>query len=534
MKRILYIPLFLTLFVSCTDSFLDQEIPVKQEINAFYKTPNDINGALMDAYSSLQNDALANARWVFGDVATDDALKGGESAGDGADFEQIAECRPLANNSAVTDLWVQSYSGITKTNVILDKIDGIDFSSDNNLKNQYKAEALFIRAFHYYYIAMAFGDAPILTKGITDFSDIDPKLLQRKPVSSIWNLIETDLQEAINYLPLKSQLIEQNQLGRASKTAGKALLAKVYMFQRKYNEAVPILKEIVENSNYQLLSDYGMLVRLEGEFSSENIFEINFINQSSGWGDDSEGSSRVVYQLSRDDWGYGFNQPTQDLVNEFEIGDPRVIYTVNWGGDEYENGVQQGNKQYNPYGYSNRKIFLTATQRPADVFSAGKNEVIFRLADFYLLYAEALVESSGDVNEALYYLNLVRQRANQTAKKDPERVVQVHKVANADLPMRIFTTKEQLLQDIYHERRVELGMEGIRWWDLVRQNRTNVLTNYYKKWAVEKGNEAKGDLTGKFYQQWVAQIGKSDYLVFPVPQTEIDASQGYLEQTIGY
>ncbi|MBC9796423.1 RagB/SusD family nutrient uptake outer membrane protein [Sinomicrobium weinanense] len=534
MKKIVYIVLTLIVAAGCTNDFLDQEIPVKREIDAFYKTPEDIYGALMDDYSALQNDALANARWVFGDVATDDALKGGESAGDGADFEQIAECRPLANNSAVKDLWVQSYSGITKANIILDKIGDVDFSGQEDLKATYRAEALFLRAFNYYYIAMAFGDAPILTSGVTDFIDIDPELLERRPVTDIWGLIEGDLKEAIPHLPLRSRLIEEGQLGRATRAAGQALLAKTYMFQRKYTEAVPVLKEIVENSNYTLLDDYGTLVRPEGEFSTENIFEVNFINQSSGWGDDSEGSTRVVFQLSRDDWGYGFNQPTQDLVDEFEPGDPRLIYTVNWGGDEYEKGVPQGNKQYNPYGYSNRKIFLTASQRPANVFSAGKNEVIFRLADFYLLYAEALVQSSGDPSTALHYLNLVRQRANSTPKIDPERLVQVHTVEDVDLPMRTFTTKGQLLRDIYHERRVELGMEGIRWWDLVRQNRTGVLADYYQKWSVDRDNESKGDLTGKFYEQWVGQIGRPDYPVFPVPQTEIDASQGHLEQTAGY
>ncbi|RVT97320.1 RagB/SusD family nutrient uptake outer membrane protein [Mucilaginibacter limnophilus] len=523
----------------CSKSFLDQENSSKRQVENFYKTPDHIYSALMDNYSALQNDGLTNARWVFGDIGSDDALKGGESVGDAPEFEQILENRPQSTNGTVRDLWVGSYTGIAKANIILSKIDGVPFPTDEagqKLKNQYRAEAQFLRAFNYWYIAMAFGDAPLLTNSVIDFADINPKNLVRKPVADIWKQVETDLNEAIPNLPTRSELASGKQLGRASKGAGQALLAKALMFQRKYDEAVPVLKALVEdNGEYSLVNDYGKLFRLEGEFSTENIFEINFINQASGWGDDCEGSPRVVFQMSRGDWGFGFNQPTQDLVNEFEPGDPRIIYTINWPKDEFKAGVPQKNDQFNPYGYSNRKIYTIESERTSDVFCSGKNETIFRLADMYLLYAEALTQSSAaNFTKALFYVNEVRKRANQTPKVDPQRAVQFHTVENVELPMRTFTTKDQLLKDIWHERRVELAMEEIRWWDLVRQGRTNLLKEYYQKWSVAGGFEAKGDLKGKFYTQWIGQLGKTDYLVFPVPQSEIDASQGNLTQTSGY
>lgn len=536
MKKITFLLLIvLTITASCSEDFLDQDIAVKREIDAFYNTPEDIYSALMDDYSVLQKDALTNDRWIFGDVASDDALKGGESAGNRPDVEQIVQNRPLANNSEVRTLWVQSYNGIAKSNIILEKIEEVDFGENQELKDVYRSEALFLRAFNYWFIARAFGDAPLITSAVTDFADIDPELLQRQPVEEIWALIEQDLQEAIPNLLTKSELAGDNQLGRATKGAAQALLGKTYMFQKKYEEAVPVLRELVRSEEYHLVSDFGTLFRPEGEFSSENIFEINFINMNSGWGDDCEGSPRAVFQMSRGDWGYGFNQPTQDLVNEFEEGDPRLIYTVNWPEDQYEEGVPQDNSQNNPYGYSSRKVYLLPSERPADVFCAGQNEIIFRLADIYLLYAEALVRSSThDVNTALEYLNRVRERANNTSKIDPERVYQAYDVADNELPMREYSTDEQLIEDIWHERRVELGMEGIRWWDLVRQGRTYLLDEYYQEWSVERGYENAGDLIGKFYTQWINQIGREEYPVFPVPQSEIDASQGNLEQTAGY
>ncbi|RCH56316.1 hypothetical protein DJ568_00175 [Mucilaginibacter hurinus] len=538
-KSIYFILAGFLLTAGCSKSFLDQEISAKREVKNFYKTPEHIYSALMDNYSALQNDGLTNARWVFGDIGSDDALKGGESVGDAPEFEQILENRPQATNGTVRDLWVGSYNGIAKANIILSKIDGVPFPTDDagqKLKKRYRAEALFLRAFNYWYIAMAFGDAPLLTNAVIDFADIDPKKLARKPVADIWKLVETDLAEAIPNLPSKAQLSADKQLGRATKGAGQALLAKALMFQRKYNEAVPVLKALIEDAGeYSLLNDYGRIFRSEGEFSTENIFEINFINQASGWGDDCEGSPRVVFQMSRGDWGFGFNQPTQDLADEFEPGDPRIIYTINWPQDEFKAGVPQKNDQFNPYGYSNRKIYTIESERTSDVFCSGKNEIIFRLADMYLLYAEALTQSSSaDYTKAVNYVNLVRTRANQTPKVDPQRAVQQHTVEPVALPMRIFTSKEKLLQDIYHERRVELAMEEIRLWDLIRQNRTSLLAEYYKEWGVTKGFESKGDLKGKFYTQWISQLGKADYPVFPVPQSEIDASQGNLTQTNGY
>lgn len=540
MKNILYLLLSgLLITTSCSEDFLKEDIAVNREIDSFYKTPGEINGALIDAYNVLQREPYANARWAYGDVASTDAIKGGESNGDFADLEQIVEDRPLATNSLVKGLWTSAFSGITKANIIIDKIDKVaEFGTDDasqKLKQRYRAEAQFLRAFNYWYIAMAYGDAPLLTSGITDFSEIDPKLLERKPVEEVWTLVEKDLKEAIPNLATQSELATNNELGRASKGAAQALLAKALMFQRKYDEAVPVLKDLVENGGYSLVSDYGALFRPEGEFSSENIFEVNFITQGSGWGEDCEGSIRYVYQMSRDDWGWGFNQPTQDLANEFETGDPRIIYTLNWPKDQYVAGVEQKNSQNNPYGYHSRKVFQLPAERPASQSCAGQNEVVFRLADMYLLYAEALLQSSAkDVNTALAYVNKVRERANNTPKFDPERVFQYYNVANTELSMRTYTTDEQLLNHIWHERRVELAMEGIRWWDMVRQGRTDLLDEYYQNWGIKKGFAEKGDLTGKFYTQWLNQLGRTEYPVYPVPQSEVDASQGYLKQTQGY
>lgn len=531
MKNIVII-LGVLLLSSCSEEFLNADIAVNRPIESFYKTPEEIEGALFDAYNVLQREQYVKPRFIFGDMASDNSLKGGSSIADYADVEEIVEFRPLASNGVVNDLWVNAYASITKANVIIDKItNGTNFENNQNLKEWYLAEAKFLRAFGYWYVVRVFGEAPLLTEGITDYTEIDPKKLVKKPTAEIWALIEQDLTDAIAHLPTKSTLAEKNGLGRATKGAAQAMLANGLMFQNKYNEAVVVLKDLIDSGEYSLLNDFGALWRPEGEFGSENIFEINYLASDSGWGEDCEGSIRNVYQMSRDDWGWGFNQPTQDLVNAFETGDPRIIYTINWPGDEYQEGIPQKNSQNNVYGYSSRKAFLLPTERPGSASCGGQNEVIFRLGDIYLLYAEALVKSGGNSATALSYVNKVRERANTTPKTDPERLVQAYTVSPNVLPMLTYSTDDQLFRDILHERRVELAMEGHRWWDLIRNSDTDYVAEYYQKWGIEKGYADDGDLKGRFYKEWISKVNKP---VWPIPQSEIDASQGNLKQTDGY
>ncbi|MDQ0638457.1 hypothetical protein QF042_002022 [Pedobacter sp. W3I1] len=536
MRKYIYAMLaFVILAISCSKN-LDTNVVIRDEISTYFKTPDQINGALIDAYNVLQRENIIGPLYILGDIASDDGLKGGETIGDWADIEQYVENRPMAVNSVGGNFWASCYALISKSNLVIDRIDNVaDFGGNNALKARYRSEALFLRAFGYSYLAMAYGDVPIITAAVIDYKNIDAKLLNRKPVAELWALVEKDLAAAVPGLATAAQLKADSQLGRISKGAAQALLAKAFMFQRKYDAAQPVLKDLIDNGGYSLQSDYGKVFRQEGEFGNENIFEVNFIKQDGGWGESCEGSVRNVQQMSRDDWGWGFNQPTQDLINDYEPGDPRIIYTVNFSKDQYVSGTEQKNSQNNVYGYHSRKAFLLPSERPSSASCAGTNNIIFRLSDIYLLYAEALIQGNPkNPATALFYLNEVRKRANTTPKIDPERVFQFFTVASNLLPMRTYSTDAQLLNDIWHERRVELAMEGQRYWDLIRTKRTSLLKDYYQNWGVSKGFEVKGDLKGKFYTQWISQLGKDDYPTIPIPQSEIDKSQGNLQQTKGY
>ncbi|MEZ2440922.1 RagB/SusD family nutrient uptake outer membrane protein [Chitinophaga sp. RCC_12] len=542
MKRLIYIALPAALLLgSCSKDFIKGDVPAKTDVNQFYSNAKEVNMGLMDAYDAFQEEESQLARFVYGDMASDDALKGGETIGDGPDMEALVECRPLSTNDWSYKLWTQCYKAVTKANILVESIDTkADFKGDETTKNRYRAEAQFLRALGYYYLAMAYGDVPLFTNGVTNYTQVDPKMMIRKPVADVWAQVEKDLKEAIPALYTK-QTIPSSELGRATKGAAQAILAKSLMFQKKYDAAVPVLSDLVKNGGYQLAPTFNSLWRPgTGDFNAENIFEINYTN-TWNWSSDGEGAIRNVYESSRNTWGWGFNQPTQDLANEFEAGDPRIIYTLTYSKDIFQaktpaEQVEEKNSINNVYQYHSYKVMMLQAERDGmTTGGAGMNEKIVRLADMYLLYAEALVRSTAakDVNTAVFYLNEIRKRANNTPKADPVRVKQQFTVAANTLPMRVYTSDVQLLKDIAHERRVELGMEGVRLWDLIRTDNTVALDAYYKKWGAN-GYEARGDLKGKFYGTWISKFAGGKYPTFPIPQKEIDLSQGNLKQTSGY
>lgn len=531
------------LAVSCSD-FWDKEPQGVFTLDSYYQTPEEILTGVTYCYQSLWLQEFQTGRFMVGNMMTDDAAKGAP-VNEGVEIINSLAYNILPNTSLAGRFWGNCYTGLTRANLMLDVLSTRDFSIENpsgyDLKKRIEGELKFLRAFNSYYLVTVFGEIPYFTRSTV--SNITPDLYESKDREIIWEQIISDLNDAVKYLPKKNEYAEED-LGRITKGAAQFLLGRAYLFNKMYDEAANVLEDLIKNDSYSLLPDYKDIFAKENEFSAESIFEIPFGEQEFWRTPGSGGYGQVMtqFQTSRSDGGWGYDVPTQDLVNAFEDGDPRLIYSVIFPKDEFEKGAQQGDDT-SKYGYFNRKIYLPRSQRIPDIGNVDFHLRLFRLSDAYLMYAEAclLGTENRDTDESLYYLNEVRKRANQSSKKDPLRVVQEKTIADIELPMRTYSTDEQLLSDIKHERRVELAMEDIRYWDLLRWGDLGkTMGKYYSNWGNGPEHPDKvapdgfPDEKGKYINEWLSRFPEGVYPVFPLPQNAIINSDNRITQSKYY
>ena len=341
--------------------------------------------------------------------------------------------------------------------------------------------------------------------------------LKRAPAAEIWTQIESDLRDATD-LPTRNEWNKtENQSGRATSGVAWALLGKVYLTQRKYELANNAFSKVVNSDNYKLVPDFGFIFTHDGENCDESIFEIQRANHISG---PSLGTWSGPFRMPRDSpAGWGFDCPTADLFNEFEQGDPRIIYTFMFKGDVFP--LDEGNtytveNAYSPTGYNSRKAWIPWSELTGlDWTEYDINYRYMRYAEVLLLYAESLNEVNKP-DSALKYLNIVRARARTTHTTDPQRISCAFPLPHPSDLLPDVTTNDQadLRKAIWHEQRVELAIEGHRRNALLRTNRF--------KECME---------TAKTYAGVTVE---SHELLLPIPQQEIELSNGDLTQNPGY
>lgn len=524
---------------SCVD-FLDREPQNVFSQDSYYQTVDEISSGVTYCYNALWTQNFHVGKFVIGNIVADDATKGGENDAEWPQINSAAEFRLTARDNIAELMWEPCYRGITRANFMIDIIESRDFADESPsgypLKERFIGECQFIRAFFSFYLVTIFGEVPYYTRPTV--SNITDDLYESKDRSVVWAQIESDLISAAQKLPNQSEY-SKDEWGRISKGAAQALLGKVYLFQKKYDDAAKVLRSVATSPQYSLLDNYGKVFDKGVEFSSESVFEIPFggtqfsyISQDDG----ALGTGVLQYQARRDgDDGWGYNNPTDDLANEFESGDPRLVYTVIFPQDEFEAGVPQTHP-VPKYQHFNRKAYLSKGERTPDYGNVDYHLRIIRLSDVYLMYAEAslLGTTERNVTEAVKYLNKVRERANKTPKVDSKRYKQQVTIANVDIPMRSYSTDDQLLLDIKHERRVELGMEDHRWWDLLRWGETAKMAEYYNRWGSVPCPNGTMDAKGKSYATWISRFPSNVYPVFPIPQVKIEGTDGKLQQSIYY
>jgi len=352
----------------------------------------------------------------------------------------------------------------------------------------------------------------------------------RATFSETAKFIEDDFMRADSALPLKSGYA-QADIGRATKGAAEAYLARLNMYEigtdnshgHNWQQVYDITNRIITSNQYSLVSNYAQIFQTEGENGPESIFEIQYSETSSTWGPVSTGTTNNVFQNNRLTWGWGFNNPTQSLANAFETGDPRKKNTMYTTGD-----VIVGIKQTIPYpeanftGYLNSKV---AIPTPGSSQGAGQNIREFRYADLLLMNAEAAAHI-GMESKAITLVNMVRARARKATlpKGSVLGDAGAYAPANTSESANILpdiassVTGQSLLNAIYHERGVELGMEAVHFWDMVR-------TGIYF-------NSLPADIRARAMSHSISTGVVNPIPVLPLPLTEVQSWN--LPQNPGY
>lgn len=440
---------------SCGDSFFDLEPASSVTIDKVYKTASDYNVAVIGCYAKLQSQV--NFYTECCEYRSDNLSLGAPTAGtqDRYDIDHFTE-KP--SNGILSSYWANFNNNVYRCNLLLDQIDGANFAE--NLKKQYKGEAMFVRALNYFNMYRIWGGVPA-TKHVV--SAAEALKVARYSDEQMFDLIAGDLKEIVdnNYLP---ETYSSADMGRATSGAAKALLGKVYLTFHKWTEAKDILSQLI--GKYQLVSPIAQVFNVDNKNNNEIIFAVHFNKEIEG-----EGHS-YWYNLTNasDD-----TNQTSSLLNTFPTGDARkdlITYV------QVEKNVRLMNKFYD-------------TKSPT-FKTVGNDQILLRYADVLLMYAEALNEIQYDASEgslALKYLNAVRQRAgisNLTVKQLP--------------------TQEKFRKGILVERQREFPYEGQRWFDLVRMG-------FAKSVMAENGVEIKDyQLLFPIPQQEIEKVGDKSIL----------------------
>ena len=459
------------LFVSCSTN-LDTELQGEYTTETFFKTKDHAVLAINATYKIASFNSTNNLLWVFGDVASDDTVKGGND-GDQSDINFINNFTANPDNGAIEAFWKHYYEGISRANNVIYYVPNIQMESV--LKDRIIAEAKFLRAYYYFHLVNIYGNIPLRLTPALNVNDLSIPL---STVTVVYAQMEQDLNDASALLPINYPATET---GRATKGAALGLLSKVYLFQEKWQLALTTANEI-DGLGYGLSPIYRNNFEIAHENKIESIFEIQHV----GGQIPAAGSFLNQYVSPNVLNGYFFNAPTANFVNEFEktateIVDPRLDYTVGRAGNKWVDG-QDFMSEWSPAtGYLDKKQAQPVAVDP--IGDGGLNYVFMRYAEILLIKAEALNELNRG-NEGTTPLNAIRKRARESYLFD-NAIIGFGTIPADLLPDVTYTNQTSMRDAIRHERRVELGLEFHRFYDVIRYGKTyaeQVLQNFnYEK-----------------------------------------------------
>ncbi len=455
MKAIKYIPVLLItalILNACGKDWLEEKPKGTTLEDNYYQTAEDIYAGLVAAYDPLGWEVVKDYSSKVGllNTASDECYAGGGSYGDRATWEAWSSYTLDPAVGPQGDFWGRNYAGIYRANVLLTKIDGA--TMNDALRERYRAETHFLRAYYYFDLVRLFRNIPLITKPLSPSEVFN---VEQVAPEKVYEQIEADLAAAIPNLPLTVPIDEN---GRITKGAAQALLGKVILTQNNESrmlEAAELLNTVYNSGVYRLLEKYGDIFKPDNKFNAESIFEITHTSAAVGyWGPwPPAGEGHIFTQMcgprsyNGPDYqaGWGFNPITTETANLLK-NDPRYRSTIANIDSLEKAGVATYEKGYQNTGYFIQKyaplkeFFGHGTGDP--VLEWPMNYIEIRLADVCLMAAEAY-QRGGDGGKAQLYLDLVRQRVG--------------------MPSVTAT-----LENIYTERRLELATEGHRFFDLIR------------------------------------------------------------------
>lgn len=435
------------LFVVGCDDFLNTIPESSYSAAGSYQTQSDFEYAIAAVYAAQQNLYASNSSWFRLMIARSDDTRNGAGYTYGVD--QFSDSDDVVT---LTDCWKNLWTIISRCNLILEKIDPIEFA-DMNMKNSIKGEALTMRAWSYYTLGWLFGGMPLIDRELTV---AETKTIVRSSQQETFDFAEKDYIEAIKLLP--EEWIAEKK-GRITRYAAEGGLARLYMFQSKFSEAKPHLANIINSGLYALEEEYINCFTDSRDNGKERVWEIQFSGNLGG-----EGQSFSTGMLPE---GYkdgilmpfaGFSTAmmvSQNMVAAYEDGDIRKDISI--VSNIRINGVIES-KYYYILKYCHYDAYTPQTQS-----DWANNLPVLRFTDVKMMYAECLNEEAYVANgEALGILNEVRNRAGLPA------------LTAATVP-----DQEAFRQALIKERRVEFAFEGLRWYDLVRWGIAREVMNQY-------------------------------------------------------
>ncbi len=476
----------LSILSGCSEEFLENPPLTTITDETYPTTERDAFLVTNAAYSNLRN------WWYMGgyplaDIMSDDQTKGSED-GSNPDLQAFEEFTYSPSASYLLSWYQTYYQSIRFANIVIEKVPPIEM--DEALKDRYIAEARFLRAYTYFNLVRLFGDLPKVTEVVA------PRTMPRSPESEIYNeIIIPDLMHAAAVLPEQSEYSAAD-LGRASKGASRAMLARVYLHLAEFDSVEKYTMEVIGSGQYSLDPDFKHVFTVDGQFGSGSVFELGALPGGRAQGGNQYGNTQGV--RGTPNWGWGFGRPSWDFINSFEPDDPRLDASVIFLGETVGGTLIIGNNNTTDTTFVdgqiveiecyNQKVQMEGAEGTQTNF--GFNRRLIRYADVLLMAAEALNENDQP-NQALEYLEMVRERARGGN--------------NTILPEITETDKELLRNIIWEERRHELAFETIRYFDLMRQGRMAEVLEPY------------GFVAGR-------------HEILPIPQTELDLSEGKMEQ----
>lgn len=480
MKNILInTSLFLTIItiVSCED-FLDQQ-PITDPLpSVVFSDVGTIELLMAAAYQPLRvefNPAFGDSysmNYLYTDVRSDDVIIENHffqphSHG----FETFVDL--TSENVNVQGIWAKYFAGVNRVNIIIQGLKAVDEGVlEQELANELLGEAQFLRAYYYFELVRNFGGVPLATEG-QPFDPVSPETMRRKPVADIYAQIELDLTSASEILPVIR--LDEKQQYRATGGAALGILSKVYLYQKKWQNAADAAQAVIDLGVYDLEDDYAANFSIENEFGIESIWEISYTGDPAAgqWGPNSQSSLTGVFFSpslpGTNIYGWSYHLTTPELLSAFQNeGDQiRRAATIIMDGDVFEsetltdaglnpipdgflakspaNNPDSGGQLYgDDFAYS-RKYFLTPeeidTHAPGGLFLSPLNHKVMRYSEVLLILAEAVAMGASGNGQAAF--DEVRARVDLDSKPLSQDAIKL-------------------------ERRLELATEWNRFHDLVR------------------------------------------------------------------